>query len=165
MADQNLSETLNWVTRLLADLAIPYQAVGGLAARAHGSKRPLIDIDLYVPDREALERVVEATGPRVTRAPRHQVYEHRDLVILKVSHGDWDVEIAAADSARFRDRHTGAWREAGIRFDAGEPVEVAGVEVRVMPLPELLDYKEALGRDVDRQDVRELRDLRRTHGL
>ena len=106
-----------------------------------------------------MDRVHAAAGTRVARKPRHHVDGHWDLVFLKIRCNGWDIEIAAADSARFKDARTGAWREADIHFETGERLPVAGVELPVMPLAQLLDYKEALGREVDLQDVRELRNL------
>ena len=75
---------------------------------------------------------------------------------MKIRYGGWQIELAGADSARVYDHRTGSWRPAGIRFDAGEERMVAGVALQVMPRAQLIDYKEGLGRDVDRTDLEDL---------
>lgn len=130
--------------------------MGGLAARAHGATRPLADIDLYVPD-PALPEVAEAIGPYLLRSPVPYQDDDWDLVFLRAEYEGQAVEVAGADSARYRDRRSGEWREADVDWDAGVRRVVEGVEVPVMPLEQLKRYKEALGREVDRRDLAELR--------
>ena len=66
------------------------------------------------------------------------------------------IELGGADGARYFDRQACRWREAGIDF--GVPVErtLCGVSVPVMPRHQLIEYKERLDREVDRQDVADL---------
>jgi hypothetical protein len=151
-----LGDALRWITGVLADLEIPYQVVGGLAAVAHGSRRPLNDVDLYVPDDSALERLASAAGQYVIRPPMRHRDEHWDLCFLKLTWADWEVEAAAASGARVWDRRRQDWSPVAIRFHDGEEREVHGVRLRVMPLDQLVDYKLGLGREVDRADVVEL---------
>jgi hypothetical protein len=152
----HLSQALEWLTGLLDELSIPYQVVGGLAVRAHGGSRPLVDIDLYVPD-AALERIAVAAAPYVVRPTEHHTDAHWNLVFMKLRHSGWQIEIAGSDSARVYDHRAEAWRPAGIRFDEGEERLVAGVSIQVMPLGQLMDYKEGLDREVDRLDLHDLR--------
>ena len=152
----DLAAALGWITGILTDRAIPYQVVGGLAARAHGGTRPLADIDMYVPD-AALADIAAAAGEHVEQPPMHHKDEHWDLIYLRIRYGGWQIEAAGAESARVWDARSGEWAPAGIRFDASEMRDVDGVALHVMPRAQLIDYKEGLGREVDIQDVRELR--------
>jgi len=47
---------------------IPFQAVGGLAAQAHGASRPLNDLDFYIPI-QRIEEVAPDLAPFLTRLP------------------------------------------------------------------------------------------------
>jgi len=149
------SEVLRWLVKLLDDARSPYQIVGGLAARAYGASRALVDIDVYVPS-ESLERVVESAQPHVRSGPIRHRDEHWDLTFAKLEYGGVPIEVAAADDAKLFDRRTATWVSAGVDFARGNEMEVAGVRLRVMPLEQLIEYKCALGRDVDAQDVAEL---------
>ncbi len=151
----DLSDTLRWIANLLAELGVPYQVVGGLAARAYGASRPLADIDLYVPD-AALDRIASAAASHLTLLPSYHRTAQWDLTFMKVHHGGWQIEIAGADSARVRNHRAGAWDSANIRFDVGEMHEIEGIPLPVMPKSQLIEYKQGLDRDVDRQDLNEI---------
>lgn len=145
---------LQWLTGILDGAGIPWQVVGGLAARAYGATRPLHDIDLYVPDGRFGEAVA-LMGARVVRGPAH----HRDL--------HWDLEFAvlevegvrvevASSAARYYDGGRRGWVPAAIDFDASERRMVEGVRVPVMARERLVDYKRRLGREVDLADLAEI---------
>lgn len=146
---------LGWIIGLLRELDVPHQAVGGLAARAHGATRPLADLDFYVPAR-TLPDIARAAGTCVVRPPSHHRDDHWDLVFMKIEYAGREIELAGAEDARFFDGAAGEWRDARIDFAASVAKEVCGVSVPVMPLDQLIDYKRALGRKVDHQDVAEM---------
>ena len=149
----DLTDALRWLTSLLEDLGIDYQVVGGLAARCHGADRPLADIDLYVPDEAALDRIADAAGDRVIRVPAPHRDEHWDLTFLALECGGWKIEIASAEGARVWNGETERWESAAIRFERSEAVAVDGLELLVMPKDDLIRYKKGLGREVDRLDL------------
>lgn len=49
-SQQNIKEALAWITNILKKYSIPFQITGGLAAILYGSKRPLEDIDIDIPE-------------------------------------------------------------------------------------------------------------------
>jgi hypothetical protein len=153
---RDLSDALSWLSELLTDLDLPYQVVGGVAATCHGATRPLADIDLYVSDEAALDRLAAASGAHLVQPPRHHHDEHWDLTFLKLERGGFQIEAAAAASAKVWDGRVEAWKPAGIRFDRSEDREIAGVVVPIMPRGQLMDYKGGLGREVDRLDLEEM---------
>ena len=147
--------TLEWIEGVLDRLEVPRQYVGGLAARAHGATRPLLDIDLYVPD-EALPDIAGAITEHLVRFPVPYQDESWDLVYLRADYHGQAVEIGGADTARYRDTGDGTWCDVEIDYDAGVCLEVEGVAVPVMPLEALAEYKAKLGREVDQRDLEEL---------
>jgi hypothetical protein len=64
-----------------------HQAVGGLAARAYGATRPLVDLDFYV-RAEDLPRVLGRAGDSWVWGPEHFKDENWDLTVAKLEkHG------------------------------------------------------------------------------
>ena len=66
----SISRALAWITDSLCRHDVPYQAVGGLAARAYGAHRSLVDIDFYVPFDRATA-LLEEVRPFITWGPEH----------------------------------------------------------------------------------------------
>jgi hypothetical protein len=148
----NSAQALAWIVDLLQRLDVRFQAVGGLAAMAYGAKRPLADLDFYVPAAR-LEQIARAVAPYLVRSPSHHRDEFWDLVFMKIEHEGQEIELAGAEGARFFDRLSGRWREAAIDLDRSVECRILGVAVPVMPVDQLVEYKRALARDVDQQDV------------
>lgn len=146
---------LGWIVDVLRRAEVPFQVVGGLAARAYGATRPLADLDFYVPT-SRLDDVADATAARVSRLPSPYQDECWDLTFMKLDYEGRQIEIGGADGARYFDRQAGLWREAGIRFDVSVERRIFGILLPVMPLEQLIEYKQRLDRDVDRQDVAEI---------
>jgi hypothetical protein len=143
---------LRWIIALLDRLGVPYQAVGGLAARAYGADRPLADLDFYVPT-DRLPDVAAAAASRVVRPPSHHRDESWDVTFMKLKYHGCDIELGGADEARYFDRREGGWRSACIDFATSVDVVIMGVTTPTMPYEQLVDYKRALDRPVDREDL------------
>ena len=156
MTKAGLGTALGWARDVLLELEMQYQVVGGLAAIAHGATRPLVDIDLYVPDEVSLARFAEAVRVHVIRPPAFHRDDHWDLTFMKLEWEGWPIEAAAASTARVWNRNSGSWQPAAIRFEDSVVCTIEGVEVPVMPRGQLISYKEGLGRDVDVLDVASL---------
>lgn len=146
------SEALRWIVRLLHDQGVPFQAVGGLAARAYGARRPLVDLDFYVPTR-LLDNLAEAASMFVTRPPALHSDESWHLIFMRLEVAGWPIELGGAEGARYFDRQSACWRPAQIDFDASVDMRLHGIAVPVMPVDQLVMYKQRLNRAVDQDDV------------
>lgn len=155
MNSHDLSDALRWISDLLNELDVPFQVVGGLAAMVYGASRPLVDIDMYVPD-AALHRIAMRARPYLEQPPYHHVDSHWDLTFMKLRRSGWIIELAGADSAKVWNSRTKSWKPANIRFEAGRLHHINGVALRIMPKGQLVEYKRDLGRDVDKRDLSEL---------
>jgi hypothetical protein len=153
---KKVGEALAWIVGVLERHGVPYQVVGGLAARAHGAEWPIVDVDLYVPFDQA-HSALEEIRPNVVWGPEHHAGDEWDLTFLKADHGGQRVELGDSSSdPRFFDREKGSWIPQRVDYDAGVRVELLGVRAWVMPEEELVRYKRVLGRPVDLDDVAQI---------
>jgi hypothetical protein len=157
MPDQKVAEALRWICEIFGSVEAHYQAVGGLAARAYGAVRPLVDLDFYV-RAEDLSRILERVGDACVWGPEHFEDGNWDLTFAKVEKHGVQIEIAEAEGARYFSPGSGEWLDQNIEFHASEKRVVLGVEVQVMPRAQLIAYKRALNRSVDRLDLEEIAD-------
>lgn len=148
-------EALSWIVEMFRRVDVPFQVVGGLAARAYGAKRPLVDLDFYIPT-SRLDDIADVTAAFVSRPPSHYRDECWDLIFMKLEYQGQPIEIGGADGARYFDRQASRWHEAGIRFDVSVERTIFGVSLPIMPIDQLIEYKQRLDREVDRQDVAEM---------
>lgn len=153
--EQRTKQALRWITSLLRSSGVPFQAAGGLAARAYGATRPIIDLDFYIP-KARLADVAERAAGHVEWGPAHVREAGWDITFMKLSYAGQQVELAGAEDVRIFDPRAGCWVEARVDLSASEEREVLGEVVPVMPLRQLEAYKRQLDRDVDRQDLMEM---------
>lgn len=153
--EARIRAALEWISQVLDDLEIPFQVAGGLAAIAHGSDRPLHDIDLYVPS-GALERIVPRVEEHRSHGPRRVQSDRWDCLLLDLHHSGEEIELADAARTRYRAGRDGPWFQAEVDFANPARRRAFGVDLPVMPLEDLLRYKRRLGRAVDREDVAHL---------
>jgi hypothetical protein len=114
-------QALRWIVELLQRLEVPFQAVGGLAARAYGARRPLLDLDFYVPNARLADIAAEA-APHVVRAPEPYRDSSWNLVFMKLVYGGCEIELGGADDAQFFDRRKRAF---GRDVDHADIFEIA----------------------------------------
>ena len=153
---QKIGAALNWIVSLLNRHNIPYQIVGGLAAKAYGATRPLVDIDIYAP-MEQVRPVLDEMRPYITREPLPHHSESWDLIYMALEYHDISIEIGdTSTNPRFYNRRDGRWEPQPITFASSTIMTLYGTQVCLMPRDELLAYKAMLQREVDYQDIEEI---------
>jgi predicted nucleotidyltransferase len=147
--------------RRLVESGIDFVVVGGVAATAHGSVQFTQDLDIvYAPEQENLDRLgaalVEA-GARlrgvtddVPFLPDGRTLRRTRILTLETPDGPIDL-LAQPD---------GAPLYAELRRRA-ERWEIAGVEVRIASLDDLIGMKKAAGRPKDLVAIEELEAIKR----
>lgn len=153
---QKIGTALGWIVSLLDQYEVPYQIVGGLAAKAYGATRPLVDIDIYAPF-EKMQAVLEEIRPYLVREPAPHLSASWDLVYLALVYQDVYIEIGDTSSnPRFYNRRDQRWESQVIDFARSNVMTLYGAEAAIMPKDELIAYKAMLEREVDYQDMREI---------
>ena len=149
VADQKLLEALAALAAVLRSLEAPSMVIGGVAVIAHGVPRLTVDIDATVWSEDVeLERLLAALArhgiePRILDAL--EFARRRQVLLLEHQPSGTPLEITLA-SLPFE-------REALAR---AATLRVAGVEIPIVSVEDLLVYKAVAWRDRDRSDLEEL---------
>ncbi|OMH39106.1 hypothetical protein [Motiliproteus sp. MSK22-1] len=146
-------KALEWIVNLLESKQIPFQVCGGLAAIGYGSKRPLNDIDLFVPG-ERFQEVATAVKERISKPAGHYCEEGWDLEYLQCKYEGCKVEIGNADNTKILNSTHGRWETLRIDFSDTQHKTIFGLEIPLMSQANLIRYKSVLGRPVDLQDIK-----------
>jgi hypothetical protein len=149
-------QALRWIVDILNRHQVPFQIVGGLAARAYGATRLLHDIDLYIP-MSRFPDIQPDVADYVIWGPEHQKDGHWDLVYVKIDYDGQRIEIGDGDNTKIYDAKTGSWIKQKIDFAGFEMIELYGVVVPVIPKQQLIKYKTILSREVDDMDLSQIR--------
>jgi len=71
----NPEEALKWIVGIFNKHNVPFQIAGGFAARAHGSKRDLRDIDIFIPP-DGFEKIFPDVKQYLVSGPNHRIGGH-----------------------------------------------------------------------------------------
>lgn len=139
--------------RLLAALQkhdVDFVLIGGMAGVARGSSYPSYDVDVaYARDRPNLDRLAAALveiGATLRGAPSDLPFVLDGKTLENGSHFTFDTPYGSLDIFGDPD---GAPAYAELRTDAGAPLDVEGIAIRVCSLDHLIAMKEAAGRPKD----------------
>jgi hypothetical protein len=153
-----ISNALRWITNILQEERIPHQVVGGLAARAHGAKRPVLDIDYYIPE-SGLPKLLLRVEAYITRYPERYVSDLFDVILMVLEFEGQVIELCVAEGAKIFCSEERRWVPEKIDFSDSIKMEVEGVAVPVIPRKRLIRYKRILSRAVDLQDIEEIKGI------
>jgi predicted nucleotidyltransferase len=150
--------------RTLARHGVEYIVVGGVATQVHGHERMTMDLDLTPsPEPENLDRLGEALA-ELDAEPLEGDFEGAEIPV-----GDPERLALAAIVPPLLTRHgqlhilkepKGARAFEQMR-DAALVVEVAGVEIAIVSLDDLIRMKRAAGRPRDLEDIAVLAEVAR----
>lgn len=152
MQYERAERAMKWICALLDREGIAFRVAGGLAARWYGSDRPLVDIDLDVPE-ESLEKIASLVPDFVKFGPARFLDETWDLELLTLMYRDQQIDLNGAHRGRVFDKKRNTWVTLQTDFSQSPQCEILGCRVRVIPKDELVAYKSMLAREVDLLDV------------
>lgn len=152
-------QTLFWITTILQQHRIPFQIAGGLAAQAYGSIRPLIDIDIDIPE-DDFKKIYQEVQPYITFGPTRFINDNWDLMLMTIRYHGQDVDISGAYSAKILDYTTSQWIKIDTDFSRTQSLIIEGQALPVIDYQALIAYKRLCNRPVDLQDIQELESLK-----
>ena len=99
-----------------------------------------------------------SVGDSCIWGPEHFKDEKWDLTFAKLERYGVQIELAEAEGAQYYSSGDCKWLDQNVAFHASERCVVLGVEIAVMSKEQLVAYKRALDRPVDRLDLHEIAD-------
>ncbi|MFN1651971.1 nucleotidyltransferase domain-containing protein [Vibrio rotiferianus] len=152
---EKVKVALNWLKDLLESESIEYQIVGGLAVTIHGGSREIADIDLYIHNADA-NRILARVAPYISKPLTHYSEYGWDLEYFQLVYQNQKIEIGLAQSTKIQSSLDGSWHQLEIDFSKSVVKSYQGIELQVIPVHQLIEYKQILGREVDLIDIQQL---------
>jgi hypothetical protein len=146
---------LKWIVEELELRDIPFALVGGVAANAYGTTRPLNDIDIDVTE-EFLPVLARELEPFKTFGPERSISDCFDCQLLGFSYKGQEIELSGAEKLLIKDTSSKKWVSWPTDLSKVEKRTILGLNVPVMARKQLIEYKRLAGRDTDLMDVSEL---------
>jgi len=146
---------LKWLKDLLEAEGVEYQIVGGLAATIHGGIREIADIDLYIRNSDA-NKVLARVSQFISKPLAHYTEYGWDLEYFQLVYQNQKIEIGLSQSTKIQSALDGSWHKLEIHFSESVVKLYQGIELLVIPVHRLVEYKRILGREVDLIDIQEL---------
>ena len=154
----NIEEAFNWIISLLESNGIPFRISGGFAARIHGAKRELADIDIDIRDSD-IDLLYPQIKDILVFGPEVYMDESWDLYLATLNFNGQLIDLAGASKAKIYDLKTNQWVPFNVDFNDVVICEVFGKRVNVIKVKDLIRYKSMLKREVDISDIQELKEL------
>lgn len=156
---KNTEQAFLWITGILERMNIPYKISGGFAARAYGVNRELADIDIEVNDKDIV-LISDEVKSYIVYGPDRYKDDNWDLNLMTLQYEGQEIDIAGIEAKVFN-KENERWENAGSDVDNYELIEIYGKKVPIETLDVLIAYKTKLSREVDIEDVRQLRLLKK----
>ncbi|MEZ8773050.1 MazG-related protein [Vibrio sp. 10N.247.310.17] len=152
---EKVKVALKWLKELLDAEGVEYQIVGGLAATIHGGSREIADIDLYIHNFDA-NKVLARVSQFISKPLIHYAEYGWDLEYFQLVYQDQKIEIGLSHNTKIQSALDGSWHQLEIDFSESVSKSYLGIELPVIPVHHLVEYKRILGREVDLIDIQEL---------
>ena|SRR3990167_3035862 len=147
--------SLLWIINILQELNIPFQMTGGLAAKAYGATRDLLDIDIDIPE-EQFEKLKIKVKEFIIFGPAHFKEKPWDLLLMTLNHQGQEIDLGGAYQTKIFDHSTGEWHKLVTDFTKSTPISIFDLTVPVIPREDLIAYKKILARPVDLTDIEDI---------
>lgn len=153
---KNTKRALLWIVQILNSKKVPFSISGGFAARMYGSNRPLADIDIDIPE-DRFNDILAEVKKYAYYGPKRFKDKFWDLpAYMALKYSGQVIDISGAYKTKIFDKNTKKWILVRRNLNKVELHKIYGITVPLIPLKQLISYKQMLQRRVDIFDVKEL---------
>ena len=149
---EKAKNALGWIINVLQNSKQPYQITGGLAAKFYGSNRPLVDIDIDVPNK-TLAILFPVIKPFLIYGPERYKDDDWDILLATINYNDQLIDLSGADDGQIFDKKSNRWTSCEVDFSTAVETTIENINVKIIEKFSLIKYKSCLRRAVDLQDI------------
>lgn len=154
---KDTEKAFHWIITIIERYNINYKISGGLAARIYGANRELADIDIEMSDSDILT-IFDDVKSYIVFGPARYKDKNWDLQLMTLQY-EWQKIDIAGTEAKIFNQNTKQWEVCPGDLQNIEIKEVFGRRVPIESLQTLIAYKSKLAREVDLEDVRQLKKI------
>lgn len=145
-----------WIVGILQTHGVRFEISGGLAARVYGATRPLVDIDIIIPE-ESVPMFFAEVKPYVISGPGRFRDDEWDVFLLALEYKGQQIDLSGVAGVRVFDPKKKVWIALSEEFSDASMRNVYGIEVPVLNREQLIAEKTILGREVDVIDLAQMK--------
>jgi len=145
IASKKTERAFKWIVGILKKHNIPFQISGGFSAKIYGSKRPIHDIDIDLPENRFKEFFPEVKK-YIIFGPREYKSDAWDLYLMTLNYHGQLIDLGGAFNEKVCDIRDDKWRPIPTNFRTSREMIVFGENVPVISPKELIEYKSYLCR-------------------
>lgn len=150
---KNTKAAFLWIVGILRKNKIPYQITGGFAAKIYGSKRPLADIDIDIPE-NSFDKILPEVKNYITFGPKQYRAQGFDVLLMTLKYKGQLIDLSGARKCVIFNKTKNRWEKTPANLNKFRVKKVFAKKVKVILKNELVAYKSKLQRRVDKTDIR-----------
>lgn len=146
-------KALVWIVGILKKHKIKYNILGGLAARAYGSKRRLVDIDLSMKNSD-FKKLLPDIKDHIVEAPHYSISKNWKCYFMEFKYKGITIEVGGDKGCKMFNSKTKKWENMKDGLTKPTIKKVLGLNLPIIPKKNLISYKTKLKRKVDLIDLK-----------
>jgi hypothetical protein len=155
--NRDTEKAFHWILEIIERNEIPYKISGGFAARVHGVDRELADIDIEMP--EEYLKIVQNETSKYIISPLHMfIDENWKILLMTLNYEGQEIDMCSTEAQIFNQK-TKTWEQGNGNLENFVEAEVYGENIKIDSIQSLISYKTKLGREVDIEDVKQLKSI------
>ena len=149
--EQKTRTALIWILEILKKHNVPYQIMGGFAAKVFGSKRELHDIDIDISETK-FPLILPEIKEYITYGPARYQDGKWDLELVTLNYNGQEIDISGVDTLRISTKDRTQWVSYPEGFEA-VTVNFEGLDIVLMHPRKLSAYKKMLDGKHQQEDI------------
>lgn len=156
--EPKLLKALHRIIEILNRHQIQYSISGGFSAHLYGSRRPINDIDIDIPEND-FEKIYDDIKEYIIFGPEEYQDKKRNLKLITLNYFDQEIDIWGALKCQIFDDILQKWIPNQINFSKSRKMNIDGLEINIIDPNDLINYKKLLSGEHQIIDIKAVQEF------